>query len=144
MRFRSCSLRASAIAFSVRQTLASVYFCNSLVRYVVTRWYRPPEVLLCKRQYSNEVDIWSAGCIFAELIMQPSPHRAGLFPGHSYRDQTDKIINVMPPLRVFLSIAGKEVSNHTELSVFLQMLGAPSEEDLSSVCDDMSVLVSAL
>ncbi len=110
MRFRSCSLRASATAFSVRQTLASVYFCNSLVRYVVTRWYRPPEVLLCKRQYSNAVYIWSAGCIFAELIMQPSPHRAGLFPGHSYRDQTDKIIKVMPSVRV-LSIAG----NHTKL-----------------------------
>jgi serine/threonine protein kinase len=67
-----------------------------LSQYVVTRWYRPPEVLLCKRQYTNAVDIWSAGCVFAELIMQPSPHRAGLFPGHSYKDQTDKIINVLP------------------------------------------------
>jgi serine/threonine protein kinase len=65
-----------------------------LSQYIVTRWYRPPEVLLCKRQYNKAVDIWSAGCIFAELIMRPSPHRHGLFPGLTYKDQTDKIIQV--------------------------------------------------
>ena len=63
-----------------------------LSMYIVTRWYRPPEVLLCKRQYNKAVDIWSAGCIFAELIMRSSPQRQGLFPGLSYKDQTDKII----------------------------------------------------
>ena len=63
-----------------------------LSMYIVTRWYRPPEVLLCKRQYNTAVDIWSAGCIFAEPIMRSSPQRQGLFPGLSYKDQTDKII----------------------------------------------------
>ena len=65
-----------------------------LTSYIVTRWYRPPEVLLCKRQYSKAVDVWSAGCIFAELVMQPSALRLGLFPGQSYKDQTDKIMEV--------------------------------------------------
>jgi serine/threonine protein kinase len=63
--------------------------------YIVTRWYRPPEVLLCKRHYNKAVDIWSAGCIFAELVTRPSPNRQGLFPGLSYKDQTDKIIRVV-------------------------------------------------
>ena len=52
-------------------------------------------VLLCKRHYNKAVDIWSAGCIFAELVTRPSPNRQGLFPGLSYKDQTDKIIRVV-------------------------------------------------
>jgi serine/threonine protein kinase len=65
-----------------------------LTKYIVTRWYRPPEILLCKQQYGAAVDVWSAGCIFAELILPPSPQRRGLFPGTTYKDQTDKIIEV--------------------------------------------------
>ena len=65
-----------------------------LTQNMVTRWYRPPEILLCKQQYNTAVDVWSAGCVFAELIMPPSSHRRGLFSGATYRDQTDKIIEV--------------------------------------------------
>lgn len=43
---------------------------------VITLWYRPPEILLGSRYYSTAVDMWSVGCIFAEMmIMRP------LFPG---------------------------------------------------------------
>jgi len=34
---------------------------------VVTLWYRAPEILLGQKQYSTPVDIWSVGCIFAEM-----------------------------------------------------------------------------
>lgn len=34
---------------------------------VVTLWYRPPDVLLGSQKYSNNIDIWSVGCIFAEM-----------------------------------------------------------------------------
>jgi serine/threonine protein kinase len=34
---------------------------------VVTLWYRCPEILLCQEQYSHGIDIWSLGCIFAEM-----------------------------------------------------------------------------
>ena len=45
---------------------------------VVTLWYRAPEILLGAQHYSTPVDIWSLGCIFAEMInMEP------LFPGTS-------------------------------------------------------------
>ena len=36
--------------------------------YVVTRWYRAPELLLGDRSYGVAVDMWSLGCIFAELL----------------------------------------------------------------------------
>ena len=36
--------------------------------YVATRWYRSPEILLGSRQYTKGVDMWSLGCIMAEMI----------------------------------------------------------------------------
>ncbi|XPS69775.1 Cyclin-dependent kinase [Ascochyta lentis] len=53
---------------------------------VVTLWYRAPEVLLGGRQYSTGVDVWSVGCIFAELCT-----RKPLFPGDSEIDEIFRI-----------------------------------------------------
>ena len=47
---------------------------------VVTLWYRAPEILLGAKHYSTPVDVWSIGCIFAEMINQRP-----LFPGDSVR-----------------------------------------------------------
>ena len=41
---------------------------NGLTEYVVTRWYRTPEILREATSYGKGVDIWSIGCIFAELL----------------------------------------------------------------------------
>ena len=38
--------------------------------YVVTRWYRAPEVMLTSQNYTKALDVWSIGCIFAELMMR--------------------------------------------------------------------------
>ena len=35
---------------------------------MVARWYRPPEIILSNRQYDNRVDVWSVGCVIAEII----------------------------------------------------------------------------
>jgi serine/threonine protein kinase len=48
----------------------------SKLRYVVTRWYRAPEVILNASEYTDAIDVWSIGCIMAELL-----GRAPLFPG---------------------------------------------------------------
>lgn len=53
-----------------------------LTEYVVTRWYRAPEIMLACHEYSKPIDIWSVGCIFAELIL-----RKPYFPGDDYIDQ---------------------------------------------------------
>ena len=39
-----------------------------MTEYVVTRWYRAPELVLSKSKYSKPLDMWSVGCILAELI----------------------------------------------------------------------------
>ncbi|XP_047509826.1 cyclin-dependent kinase 11B isoform X1 [Pieris napi] len=57
---------------------------------VVTLWYRAPELLLCCKEYSTPIDMWSVGCIFAEFItMNP------LFPGKSEVDQLNRIFKDM-------------------------------------------------
>jgi len=56
---------------------------------VVTLWYRAPEILLGMEAYSTPVDIWSVGCIFAELLLL-NP----LFPGDSEIDQLYKIFQI--------------------------------------------------
>jgi len=53
-----------------------------LTEYVVTRWYRAPEIMLACHQYTKPIDVWSVGCIFAELL-----NRKPYFPGEDYIDQ---------------------------------------------------------
>lgn len=57
---------------------------------VITLWYRAPEILLGSPHYSTAVDMWSVGCIMAEMIMM-SP----LFPGDSQIDELFKIFQLL-------------------------------------------------
>ena len=54
---------------------------------VVTLWYRAPDVLLGSRTYSTSIDVWSCGCIFAEMISG-----VPLFRG---RDNADQLLHIM-------------------------------------------------
>jgi serine/threonine protein kinase len=58
-----------------------------MTQYVVTRWYRAPEILLLVQRYTKAVDVWSVGCIFGELL-----GRTPLFAGRSYLHQLQLII----------------------------------------------------
>jgi len=59
-----------------------------MTEYVCTRWYRAPEVLCSWVDYTTAIDIWSIGCIFAEML-----ERKPLFPGHNTQHQLQAIIN---------------------------------------------------
>ncbi|XP_068653788.1 cyclin-dependent kinase G-2-like isoform X2 [Aristolochia californica] len=57
---------------------------------VVTLWYRAPELLLGAKEYSTAIDMWSLGCIMAELLAKEP-----LFSGKSEIDQLDKIFKTL-------------------------------------------------
>nr|ADE76548.1 unknown [Picea sitchensis] len=57
---------------------------------VVTLWYRAPELLLGAKKYSTAVDMWSIGCIMAELLAKEP-----VFKGKSEIDQLDKIFKTL-------------------------------------------------
>lgn len=77
-----------------------------LTEYVVTRWYRAPEILLDGCRYDKPSDLWSAGCILAELL-----GRKPLFPGSSTTNQLNKIFNVLgTPNLAYISRVHKEAA----------------------------------
>lgn len=81
---------------------------SELSAYVVTRWYRAPELLCGRCTYDAKVDSWAVGCVAAEMI-----RRHALLQGKNTKDQ---------------------------LRVILQLLGAPTDEQLSAMCPEASVV----
>lgn len=63
---------------------------NTFSNEVVTLWYRAPDVLLGSRTYNTSIDIWSAGCIMAEMFTGRP-----LFPGTTNDDQLVRIFRIM-------------------------------------------------
>ncbi len=74
--------------------------------YVSTRYYRAPEIMLTWQKYDVEVDIWSAGCIFAEML-EGKP----LFPGKDHVNQFSIITELLgtPPDDVIQTICSENV-----------------------------------
>eukprot|EP00041_Stephanoeca_diplocostata_P024391 m.617116 g.617116 ORF g.617116 m.617116 type:complete len:78 (-) comp22517_c0_seq32:165-398(-) len=60
-------------------------------RYVATRYYRAPEVILQWGRYSRQLDMWSFGCVMAELLSQGNHHEKIMFKGDDKFDQVIKI-----------------------------------------------------
>ncbi|MBA0609555.1 hypothetical protein Godav_021592, partial [Gossypium davidsonii] len=65
--------------FGLARTTSETDF---MTEYVVTRWYRAPELLLSCSEYTAAIDIWSVGCILGEIMT-----REPLFPGKDYVHQ---------------------------------------------------------
>ena len=58
--------------------------------YVTTRWYRAPEIIFSQTNYSSSIDVWSVGCILAEMYLQKP-----LFPGKNEDDQIKMILELV-------------------------------------------------
>jgi serine/threonine protein kinase len=84
---------------------------SHMTGYVSTRYYRAPEIMLTWRKYTEKVDMWSAGCIFAELFLGEP-----LFPGTNHINQFCVITDLLgnPPKEVVNNITSENVSirNH--------------------------------
>jgi cell division cycle 2-like protein len=61
-----------------------------MTQLVVTLWYRAPELLMGETKYNSAIDIWSIGCIFAELL-----NKDPLFKGRGEMDQMAKIMGLL-------------------------------------------------
>ena len=63
---------------------------TALTDYIATRWYRAPEVILSWKKYTSAIDVWSVGCILAELII-----RKPLLPATSEEEQLNMITKLL-------------------------------------------------
>ncbi|KAJ1442341.1 kinase-like domain-containing protein [Ochromonadaceae sp. CCMP2298] len=102
---------------------------RTLTQHVVTRWYRAPEIILAQ-SYGKAVDIWSLGCIFAELLglmrenIGDYQRRRALFPGESCGELSGEA----------QSLRGASVPrNRSQLSLIFDVIGTPPREDLNSL-----------
>ena len=67
------------------------YHQGHLTQNVSTRWYRSPELIFCPSDYTKAIDMWSAGCIFAEMLTGKP-----LFPGDHDLEQMLLILEMIP------------------------------------------------
>ena len=91
-----------------------------LTEYVVTRYYRAPEVMLSSHHYTKKIDVWSVGCAFAELLSKKF-----LFPGENYIEQIKLIIEVLG------SQDDKDlnfISNSSAKNFVMQFKGIPKKD----------------
>jgi serine/threonine protein kinase len=77
----NCDLAISDFFFArgIANSTEKNFHIDSLTAFVITGWYRAPEVLYDAPDYGKPVDIWSVGCIFAQLILQEAMFR-GEYP----------------------------------------------------------------
>ena len=105
-----------------------------LTDYIATRWYRAPEIILLEKDYGPAIDIWSVGCIFAELLSmmkESAPtylDRQPLFPGKS-------CFPLSPDKSIEQAKNGFPYSKDDQLARIFQVIGVPSHEDMSFVTD---------
>lgn len=98
---------------------------RQLTKHVVTRWYRAPELILLQN-YSSAVDVWSLGCIFAELLSMQKESvpqyqdRLPIFPGRSCF-----------PLSSDLPSSYSDKLD--QLNVICSVIGTPSAEDMQAL-----------
>uniref|UniRef100_A0A672H6J7 mitogen-activated protein kinase n=1 Tax=Salarias fasciatus TaxID=181472 RepID=A0A672H6J7_SALFA len=97
---------------------------SEMTGYVVTRWYRAPEVILSWMRYTQTVDIWSVGCIMAEML-QGKP----LFKGCDHLDQLTEIMKLTgTPTQEFVSQLDSE-----DARSYIKSLPKVEKKDLHKV-----------
>merc|ERR1719418_414083 len=82
---------------------------NEMTGYVATRWYRAPEIMLNWMHYNQTVDLWSVGCIMAEMLTGTT-----LFPGTDHIDQLTRILALCgtPTQETMDKISSVEAKNY--------------------------------
>ncbi|MDR3547332.1 MAG: protein kinase [Candidatus Pacebacteria bacterium] len=109
-------------------------FERELTGHIGSRWYRSPEIVLFEKIYTTSVDVWAAGCVFAELLQmmiknQPDYHkRRPLFPG-------DSCFPFSPSAAPTVYVGGFPVSAYDQFNMILSVKGTPGKDDVSFVED---------
>ncbi|KAK0158561.1 hypothetical protein PV328_009547 [Microctonus aethiopoides] len=84
---------------------------NEMTGYVATRWYRAPEIMLNWMHYNQTVDIWSVGCIMAELLTGRT-----LFPGTDHIDHLTRVLVLCgtPTEQTLSKVTSHEAKNYIQ------------------------------
>ncbi|CAG0879985.1 unnamed protein product, partial [Cyprideis torosa] len=101
---------------------------QGLTDYVATRWYRAPEILLGSNRYTKSVDMWSIGCILAEMLTQEP-----MFQGRTAFHQLDLILSIVPhPTREDL----RHLESHLRINAIENTMGRVRRRTWAEVIPD--------
>ena len=106
---------------------------RQLTQHVVTRWYRAPELILLQEYYNAAIDMWSVGCIFAELLqtLEPGLKPAPLFPG-----KTCFPLSARRAEKGQIERFGEEFRAEThQLEKIFEVIGTPTRDELMKLDD---------
>ena len=105
---------------------------RQLTGHVVTRWYRAPELILLQENYTSQIDVWSLGCIYAELLGMmkeniPYPsNRCPLFQGGSCFP--------LSPDRKNTDSKGRSTnSQKDQLNMIFNIIGTPTDTTIEKL-----------
>jgi mitogen-activated protein kinase 1/3 len=115
----------------VERALTDARVQSRMTSHAVTRWYRAPELILMQRKYDSAVDVWSLGCVFAELLQTRRECRGSaaervplIFGGSCFP--------LSPDPRTVRSGVGSSAQD--QLNLTFDLIG-PTAEDLSFITD---------
>ncbi|KAJ0111656.1 hypothetical protein Patl1_00492 [Pistacia atlantica] len=114
--------------FGLARTTSETDF---MTEYVVTRWYRAPELLLNCSEYTAAIDIWSVGCILGEIMT-----REPLFPGKDYVPSVEADHGGFLAMVCLLAIAYGLVLTLLIFYLTVRLLGSPDESSLGFLRSD--------
>jgi len=86
----NCDLKICDYGLARVKFLGEEFSQCPMTEYVCTRWYRAPELLCSWTDYGKGVDVWSIGCIFAEML-----RRKPMFPGKNTQHQLQLVVNCL-------------------------------------------------
>ena len=109
---------------------------RALTPYVISRWYRPPEIILIEKSYDFKVDMWCLGCILGEMIFSTNSYK--------HLDISNRFLFRGDSCFPFSPVGAEEdadntVSRSDQLKVIFDLLGHQNDKDLSFLSEDTSV-----
>lgn len=106
---------------------------------MVSRWYRPPEVILIEKEYNSAIDMWSSGCILSEMISCTDVYKQqGVKSDDRFLFTGTSCFPLSPSSSMKKQSPEKKqklVSKNDQLKKILNILGDQSEIDTSFITD---------
>lgn len=111
-----CELKICDFGFARGYSSIPEKNAGFLTEYVATRWYRAPEIMLSFQSYTKAIDIWSVGCILAELLGGKP-----IFKGKDYVDQLNQILYIVgtPPEETLTRIGSQRAQDYVRSLPFM-------------------------